>query len=114
VNTLDGLILDMEEHIAHLEKIIRAAQVFVDPRTELYEEMVRLSSEKSTIRLVPRQTAMEGIDAAEHWLCECGVRAAASSEWRWNGSNWEHYHGYLVGHVETIYSPAQGTAKEGK
>lgn len=32
-----------------------------------------------------------------HWKCECG--AVADANCRWNGSAYEHHHGYPVGHV---------------
>jgi protein gp37 len=39
---------------------------------------------------------------------ECGERPVGgnimtlSAKWRFNGKRWEHYHGYPVGHIETV------------
>lgn len=40
---------------------------------------------------------------ATEWVCECGAVAnPVSGEWRWDGQNWQHWHGYPVGHVIAI------------
>jgi hypothetical protein len=40
------------------------------------------------------------LSASSQWVCECGARCDfASGEWRWDGENWQHWHGYPIGHV---------------
>jgi len=37
---------------------------------------------------------------ARAWVCECGEKAnPMSPDWRWDGENWQHFHGYPLGHV---------------
>jgi protein gp37 len=40
------------------------------------------------------------------WRCQaCGEAPAISEGWRWNGNNWQHHHGYPVGHIDADYFP---------
>lgn len=41
---------------------------------------------------------------AHLWSCpECHQYCQPGSpQWRWNGQNWEHHHGYPVGHITAI------------
>lgn len=52
--------------------------------------------------------------SAHRWRCsECGERAdpcgggdpREASRWRWNGTTWEHFHGYPTGHVAAVPDP---------
>jgi hypothetical protein len=56
-------------------------------------------------------TAPPGVIAAHfkwlrqstEWLCECGARGdCLSGEWRWDGENWQHWHGYPIGRVIAV------------
>jgi hypothetical protein len=42
----------------------------------------------------------EAVACAQEWRCECGAAPSpTSAAWRWNGQDWEHHHGYPIGHV---------------
>jgi len=35
-----------------------------------------------------------------YWKCPCGATMfLPDGDWRFNGKEWEHYHGYPVGHL---------------
>ena len=39
-------------------------------------------------------------DAKKFKCSVCGeIANPTNPDWRWNGENWEHYHGYPIGHM---------------
>jgi len=60
-------------------------------------------------RMMHRDTIVQHSADAVQWLCECGQRCDSfSSEWRWNGAEWEHHDGYPIGHVPATLTPITG------
>lgn len=75
-----------------------------DCRTKFIEDMhkmgVNLRADKQ-----PAPLFNVTVDTA-NWVCECGEKAdGGSAKWRWNGTVWEHHHGYPIGHVTANYLP---------
>ena len=51
-----------------------------------------------------------GVRHANDWRCmKCGAQPDNSGDWRWNGSWWEHHHGYPLGHVAAEQNPERFT-----
>lgn len=50
------------------------------------------------------QRLMAHLADAANWRCMgCGeVANPSSGSWRWDGSAWQHHHGYPVGHVDAV------------
>ena len=58
-----------------------------------------MSEEKTLEQTNPK--LYHHLENAKNWKCECGeVCNPASAKWRWNGRDWEHQHGYPMGHVQ--------------
>jgi hypothetical protein len=54
----------------------------------------------------PVAAMRKAFDEAPEWLCDCGQRCVPTAgDWRWNGRDWEHHHGYPIGHVTAKRSP---------
>ena len=54
--------------------------------------------------------------SAKNWICtglNCGKRPFEGGmvHWRWDGKNWQHYHGYSVGYLTCEYKPIKETEK---
>ena len=63
-------------------------------------------SETTKVHQKPEKIG-EWIMEAREWLCECGARpfSGGMAHWRFDGENWQHYHGYPMGHVICQHSP---------
>jgi len=73
-----------------VEAVEDAMKVYGADEADMVEDARELSDEeldKTTFRL-------------EAWECECGAPLnKVGADFRWNGSAWEHHHGYPIGHV---------------
>lgn len=82
---------DCDWYVARsLEEAIEAARTDYGNDPEMIEE--------------PRELTQADLARAkfklEEWECECGtVLNASGGDFRWNGDEWEHHHGYPIGHV---------------
>lgn len=93
-------------------------QVMTEEFKEPWREIVRLVAAEVTVTLAtqPPSVQLAGRDytdefLAQDWICECGQHLnTLSGDWRWNGSVWEHFHGYPIGHVaaKLVTGPGSG------
>lgn len=90
-------INDYEWWIAEsLEEAIHAAKTIGDCPNEGID-CPRPVTESEMDRLIFHDDEASEKPDMESWVCECGAKADAMC--RWNGSAFEHHHGYPVGHV---------------
>ena len=89
--------LNVDCQAGHREEVGSSVECGCDGQGENHWH-VSIANKTSVVPIpMPR---LQWLDGAQNWVCECGKRCdPSSSEWRWNGMQWEHHHGYPMGHV---------------
>jgi len=88
--------------------------LWIDPATTVFQSSRSIVKEfyQEVEKATNDQLLKDHLEKAKDWICECGMRGCPlDSSWRFNGKDWEHSHGYPIGHVTAKLQPKQDMTK---
>ena len=88
--------------------------LWIDPATTVFQSSRSVAKEfyQEVEKATNDQLLKDHFEKAKDWICECGMRGCPlDSSWRFNGKDWEHSHGYPIGHVTAKLQPKQDMTK---